>query len=353
MPISQPGKFRTSTVDNSFGGDGAGTGNLGDNNTFVGAGAGLDNVGDNNTYIGSNIAAQNSEGSRNTVVGSESFTNFQLGGAVSPDDMTIVGAFNMAGIGSPTPSSDVVSIGSNIGQPITSSQVINRCLFIGETMAANNIAYTDSVFMGIEADGGDEDVVIGNFSGAFMAPGDISTQNVIVGHQAGQFSDVRSGNVFVGYRAGWQGFGNANTDNTCVGWQAGQNLFGAANNVYVGRNAGMGNGDDNVMIGVNLGGNGSRNIFLGHDFNLSQSDLFVVGDGVGDPLMFGSFATRNFGVNVPVNPSSFGNGSGVIGLRNASVIPTTNSGVGGVLYVTGGALTYRGSSGTITTLGAA
>lgn len=48
--------------------------------------------------------------------------------------------------------------------------------------------------------------------------------------------------------------------------------------------------------------------------------------------------------------TEFGNGAGVIGLANVSTAPTTNPSGGGVLYVEGGALKYRGSSGTVTTL---
>ena len=50
---------------------------------------------------------------------------------------------------------------------------------------------------------------------------------------------------------------------------------------------------------------------------------------------------------------AFGGGVGVIGIANANTVPASNPAGGGVLYVEAGALKYRGSSGTITTLGAA
>jgi hypothetical protein len=50
---------------------------------------------------------------------------------------------------------------------------------------------------------------------------------------------------------------------------------------------------------------------------------------------------------------SFGGGVGVIGIANATTAPTTNPTGGGVLYVEAGALKYRGSSGTVTTIGPA
>lgn len=48
---------------------------------------------------------------------------------------------------------------------------------------------------------------------------------------------------------------------------------------------------------------------------------------------------------------SMGGGVGVVFLANAGTNPSTNPSGGGVLYVEAGALKYRGSSGTVTTLG--
>jgi hypothetical protein len=51
--------------------------------------------------------------------------------------------------------------------------------------------------------------------------------------------------------------------------------------------------------------------------------------------------------------SQFGGGQGVIAIANASVAPTANPSGSGILYVEGGALKYRGSNGTITTIATA
>ena len=48
--------------------------------------------------------------------------------------------------------------------------------------------------------------------------------------------------------------------------------------------------------------------------------------------------------------SQFGAGQGVMAIANATVTPSVNPGGGGVLYVEGGALKYRGSNGTVTTI---
>lgn len=58
---------------------------------------------------------------------------------------------------------------------------------------------------------------------------------------------------------------------------------------------------------------------------------------------------QNFGFN----GASYGGGVFVLFIANANTVPTTNPTGGGILYVESGALKYRGSSGTVTTLGAA
>ena len=55
--------------------------------------------------------------------------------------------------------------------------------------------------------------------------------------------------------------------------------------------------------------------------------------------------------NLGLGTSSYGSGTGsILGLANASTVPSIAPTAGGVIYVESGALKYRGSSGTITTL---
>jgi hypothetical protein len=58
-------------------------------------------------------------------------------------------------------------------------------------------------------------------------------------------------------------------------------------------------------------------------------------------------ASGNVGIGTT---DQFGGGAKVIGIANATTVPTTNPTGGGVLYVEGGALKFRGSSGTVTTI---
>jgi hypothetical protein len=48
--------------------------------------------------------------------------------------------------------------------------------------------------------------------------------------------------------------------------------------------------------------------------------------------------------------ANLGGGVNVVGIGNATTVPTTNPASGGVVYVEAGALKYRGSAGTVTTL---
>ena len=75
--------------------------------------------------------------------------------------------------------------------------------------------------------------------------------------------------------------------------------------------------------------------------------------GTTDGLAAISIGVSSRNVQFAALTQSFGGGAGVLGIANATTVPTTNPTGGGILYVEAGALKYRGSSGTITTLGAA
>ncbi len=54
--------------------------------------------------------------------------------------------------------------------------------------------------------------------------------------------------------------------------------------------------------------------------------------------------------NIGLGGNSFGGGTQTVFIANAGTVPTTNPTGGGIMYVEGGALKYRGSSGTITVI---
>jgi hypothetical protein len=70
------------------------------------------------------------------------------------------------------------------------------------------------------------------------------------------------------------------------------------------------------------------------------------GDGL-TAMIVGNGRNVQFGSS---GGSGAGGGSAVIGIANATTVPTSNPTGGGILYVEAGALKYRGSSGTITTI---
>jgi hypothetical protein len=77
--------------------------------------------------------------------------------------------------------------------------------------------------------------------------------------------------------------------------------------------------------------------FGNHTVSLFTNDtLRTEWTGAGNIGMFGT--------------GSYGSGVKVLFVANATTAPSTNPSGGGILYVTGGALTYRGSSGTVTTI---
>lgn len=81
------------------------------------------------------------------------------------------------------------------------------------------------------------------------------------------------------------------------------------------------------------------------------------GGGTARQLMLGTdsvdrmgFEATTFNTFMLASSGSYGSGSGVLFLGNATTVPTTNPTGGGILYVEAGALKYRGSSGTVTTI---
>lgn len=71
-------------------------------------------------------------------------------------------------------------------------------------------------------------------------------------------------------------------------------------------------------------------------------------------LQYGSTLTQRWdrSGNIGIGPSAItaGGGAGVVYIANATTAPTTDPAAGGILYVEGGALKFRGSSGTVTTI---
>ena len=98
----------------------------------------------------------------------------------------------------------------------------------------------------------------------------------------------------------------------------------------------------------------------GTQIGVDAAGLSVVSAFSTNPIRFGNNSGATFAETMRLDSS--GNlllggtatpGAGVMYIANATTVPASNPSGGGVLYVEGGALKYRGSSGTVTTLGPA
>ncbi len=81
---------------------------------------------------------------------------------------------------------------------------------------------------------------------------------------------------------------------------------------------------------------------------ISPSGQFITSE----PATFSGTVVLNGSIQQGTSIST-GGGARVFGIANATTVPTTNPSGGGILYAEGGALKWRGSSGTVTTIAAA
>ena len=165
---------------------------------------------------------------------------------------------------------------------------------------------------GSSINGGDNNIILGGYSCASLTTG--------------------SGNIAIGYSCDSNNTGN---DNIVIGRFAGQGTAGSrSQNIFIGYQAG------------NSVSTGSTNIVIGYDEDLptaTTSNYMNIGG-----FLFGEMTNNNLGLGT----TDYASGVGVMALVNATAPSGTPVG-GGVLYVEAGALKFKGSSGTITTLGVA
>lgn len=94
-----------------------------------------------------------------------------------------------------------------------------------------------------------------------------------------------------------------------------------------------------AVVARNVGNSANMSLIY-----LDSGNIVVVGDG-------GALGLELRGYNYAIGgAASAGGGQGVIFIANCTTAPTTNPTGGGIFYVEAGALKYRGSSGTVTTI---
>jgi hypothetical protein len=103
--------------------------------------------------------------------------------------------------------------------------------------------------------------------------------------------------------------------------------------------------DPSILVGCD-----QTNKFIRMAYSYSANMCSIQGGAWGgtarDLCLQGGGGNLTFGAPTP----SYGGGGVVIFIANATTVPTSNPSGGGILYVSGGALKFRGSSGTVTNI---
>lgn len=284
-------------------------------------------------------------------------TNNSLLGTLAGSDITTGGSNVFVGSGAgekTTTGTGNTFIGRNAGNRSTTG---NASTYIGNQAGENAGTGGSNTFIGS---------LVGQNNG-------VGSSNVFVGNQAGQANVSGTSNVFLGVMAGVANTSGGNL--TCVGRMAGlANTTGGSNN-YFGTNSGTNNtvGQNNLFFGNSAGQfqadgvtpltDPEQSLYIGNatrGLNNSDANSIVIGhQSIGrgaNTAQWGNTSILNhyFSGNVNVNTSSIVHlGAGVIGLGNATTVPSVNPVGGGVMYAEAGAAKWRGSGGTITTFGPA
>lgn len=94
-----------------------------------------------------------------------------------------------------------------------------------------------------------------------------------------------------------------------------------------------------------------RWIYKWGDATNTSEDAYISLSGMRNGALTVGLIWENNNLALLAATGSYGSGDGVVFLGNSTTVPTTNPSGGGILYTEAGALKYRGSSGTVTTLG--
>jgi hypothetical protein len=123
--------------------------------------------------------------------------------------------------------------------------------------------------------------------------------------------------------------------NSAFGYEAGMAIVDGSSNTVIGAFAGNTDGTTRTAASVR------NTTLLGFQAQATTNNVIVLGAAtVRSNLIFGGVGAA----------AAFGGGLGVFALAEAATIPSGNPAGGGVLYVSGGALVYRGPNGTVTTI---
>lgn len=212
----------------------------------------------------------------------------------------------------------------------TSNTAVGASSMLAATTATNSVAVGKSALAAVTTASGN--TAIGNGT-LFLATG---ANNTAVGAIAMQSTTTGANNTSLGYQSGYSI--TTGSYNTAVGYITYAGTTGSVNTA-LGYSAGNTDGT------TTSDGTQSSMTLIGERAQATTSNVIVLGKAVATRpnLIFGGVGAA----------AAFGGGVGVFAIANAVTNPAGTPTGGGVLYVNAGALTYKGSSGTVTVLGAA
>lgn len=355
---------------------------VGNSNTLIGnkAGLNLSGSGDGNTV-----------GALNTLIGADAGGNLTTGSS-----NVMIG--QKAGVGGVT-SAAMVCIGKSAAAQISLGAV--HCVYIGQasgefadTTGQSNIsigtqsshhlsgASQNNIFIGRSAGAGtasnkntgSDNTAVGHVAGQRLTT---AVNNTLMGRDSGVNLTTGSANVFIGRGSGASGV--ADRGSTAIGTYAGEFNTGSRN-ILLGFGARTVVGTENAFVAGSVGNTGGAdiasilNVYFGNGMVAPAPVGYTVngtggsGTNIAGGLVRiaggrGTGAAESGKVVLAAAPAGSSGaaanalvdylellGEGFFFIRNASTVPGSNPTNGGNLYVESGALKYRGSSGTITTI---
>lgn len=332
----------------------------GNDNIAIGYYSLYNNTASDNTAFGSNSLRHNTTGNNNVAVGYQSLYTNVLGNqntAIGSKALyTNTGAQNTA-----TGFEALYTNGAGI------SNVANgyHSLFSNTTGNRNTAIGFSALYTNTE---GDDNTANGSYSLHNNTTGHDNTAN---GSYSLDANTTGNNNTAIG--ACSLGTNTEGYKNTAIGhYSLLVNITGDSNTAIGASSLDSTTGNYNTAIGVYAGQSnvgGCQSVFIGYKagyYETASNTLYIdnaqrtdQADGRIKALIYGTFnatvayQTLRLNASVGINTTSFGSGKGVLAIANRTTAPTANPTGGGILYCEAGALRYKGSNGTITTIAAA
>lgn len=275
---------------------------------------------------------------------------------------------------------DSIVIGHGASRPMAISAPNARDIVIGSFASITNGTDGPDVVIGARSIstatsysvivGGDSLNSASLVSGGVIIGGsdeiEASSAGVIVGHLS--YISTDSSGVVIGRESNISGINAIAIGDSCMATNDSSIAIGgsteatAFGSIAIGVNS-LASASDAIALGIGSGSSGYGSIAIGTAAMASATDAIALGPtataaGQGQLVIANSATKATIGGELENDnvclcvtggtSGSYGLGMGVIFIANATTIPPANPVGGGILYVSGGALNYRGSAGTVT-----